>query len=146
MSIGENIKQRRLELGLSVDELADKLGKNRTTIYRYESDDIKNLPITVLEPLAVALETTPGELMGTQLKRLAAYAQGLDNLYHKRLLKVYDKLNAEGQKEAIKRVEELTYLPQFQKNVPVAAHERTDTEVTEEMIQHDNDIMNGDDF
>ena len=27
-----------------------------------------------------------------------------------------------------------------------AAHERTDTEVTEEMIQHDNDIMNGDDF
>ncbi len=27
-----------------------------------------------------------------------------------------------------------------------AAHKRTDTEVTEEMIQHDNDIMNGDDF
>ena len=27
-----------------------------------------------------------------------------------------------------------------------AAHKRTDTEVTEEMIQHDNDIMNDDDF
>jgi transcriptional regulator with XRE-family HTH domain len=27
-----------------------------------------------------------------------------------------------------------------------AAHKRTDIEVTEEMIQHDNDIMDGDDF
>ncbi len=34
MSVGERIKQRRQELGLSVDEVAQKLGKNRATIYR----------------------------------------------------------------------------------------------------------------
>lgn len=33
MNTGARIKARRQELGLSVDELADKLGKNRATIY-----------------------------------------------------------------------------------------------------------------
>lgn len=64
MKIGDRIKQRRKFLGLSVDELAEKLGKNRATIYRYESSDIEKLPTTVLEPLADALKTTPAYLMG----------------------------------------------------------------------------------
>ena len=38
--------------------------KNRTTIYRYENNDIENLPITILEPLAKILKTTPIELLG----------------------------------------------------------------------------------
>lgn len=64
MTIGQRIKNRRIALGLSVDEVARKLGKNRATVYRYEKDDIKDLPITVLEPLAKVLETTPADLMG----------------------------------------------------------------------------------
>lgn len=64
MKIGERIRQRRKFLGLSVDELAEKLGKNRATVYRYESSDIEKLPTTVLEPLADALKTTPAYLMG----------------------------------------------------------------------------------
>lgn len=64
MNTGERIKQRREELGVSVEELAKRLGKHRATIYRYESNEIANLPTNVLEPLAVALETTPAELMG----------------------------------------------------------------------------------
>ena len=64
MTIGERIKQRRLELGLSADDVALALGKNRATIYRYESNDIEKLPTTVLEPLAEVLKTTPADLMG----------------------------------------------------------------------------------
>ena len=64
MTIGERIKRRRIQLGLSVDELADMLGKNRATVYRYEKDEIKDMPTTVLEPLAKALLTTPADLMG----------------------------------------------------------------------------------
>ena len=64
MTIGERIKRRRIELGLSVDELAKKLGKNRATIYRYESGSIKDLPMTILDPLANALMTSPADLMG----------------------------------------------------------------------------------
>lgn len=63
-TVGERIKRRRKELDLSVDDLADKLGKNRATIYRYESDEIENLPLNILEPLAKALGVTPAYLMG----------------------------------------------------------------------------------
>lgn len=68
MTVGERIKQRRLELNMTVDEVAAKLGKNRATVYRYESNDIENLPTAVLVPLAKVLETTPAELMGWQGK------------------------------------------------------------------------------
>lgn len=59
MSIGKRISDRRKELGLSVDDVARMLGKNRATIYRYESDEIENLPLSILEPLAKVLRVTP---------------------------------------------------------------------------------------
>ena len=64
MKIGEKIKLRRKELGISADKLAEKLGKDRSTIFRYEKGDIENLPIDLLKPIADALYTTPQYLMG----------------------------------------------------------------------------------
>ena len=64
MTIGERIRNRRKELGLSADDLAKMLGKDRSTIYRYENGYIGNFPIDVLEPLAKILKTTPASLMG----------------------------------------------------------------------------------
>lgn len=64
MTIGDRIKARRIELGMSVEELGKRLGKNRTTVYRYETGYIENLPIDILEPIAKALHTTPAYLMG----------------------------------------------------------------------------------
>jgi transcriptional regulator with XRE-family HTH domain len=49
---------------MSADELGKRLGKDRSTIYRYEKGDIENLPLDILEPIAQALETTPQYLMG----------------------------------------------------------------------------------
>ncbi len=49
---------------MSADELAKRLGKYRSTIYRYENGDIENMPLDVLEPIAKALDTTPAYLMG----------------------------------------------------------------------------------
>lgn len=64
MNIGKRIKEERERLGLSVDDVADALGKNRSTVYRYESNDIEKLPTNILEPLAKVLKTTPAYLMG----------------------------------------------------------------------------------
>lgn len=64
MDIGNRIKQRRIDLDISAEDLSDMIGKSRATIYRYENGDIKNMPTTVLEPLAEALRTTPEYLMG----------------------------------------------------------------------------------
>lgn len=67
MNVGNRIKKRRTELGLSVEDVAKMLNKNRATIYRYESNDIENLPLSILEPLSIILQTTPAFLMGWEV-------------------------------------------------------------------------------
>lgn len=151
MTIGQRIKNRRLELNMSVDEVANKLGKNRATIYRYEKDDIKDLPITVLEPLARVLETTPADLTGWGIgvgKKDLPLEIVIDNtkefsLSEKSHFKKYLKLLEINRKKADLYVDKLLSL-QNMENTLVAAHERTDIEVTEEMKKHDDDIMNDD--
>lgn len=64
MTIGDRIKLRRQEIGLSVDQVAERIGKNRATVYRYESNEIEKFPLDILYPLAEALRTTPAYLMG----------------------------------------------------------------------------------
>ena len=64
MTVGERIKKRRIELGISAEELAKKLGKSRATIYRYESNFIYNMPASTLIPLAKLLQCSPDYLMG----------------------------------------------------------------------------------
>ena len=64
MRVGERIKSRRKEIGLSAEEVAKELGVSPATVYRYESNDIMNMRIDKLEPIAKALRTTPTYLMG----------------------------------------------------------------------------------
>ena len=63
-TIGERIKERRKKLGISLEQLAECIGKDRATVYRYETEHIKDMPISVIEPLARALNTTPSYLLG----------------------------------------------------------------------------------
>lgn len=74
MSIGQRIRTMRKQQGLSIDDLACRLGKNRTTIYRYENGDIENLPLGILDSLADALNTTPAYLMGWENVNQLDYA------------------------------------------------------------------------
>lgn len=64
MSVGERMKNRRKELGLSADDIAEKIGVSRSTVFRYEKGEIEKLPIEILYPLSEALKTTPEFLMG----------------------------------------------------------------------------------
>lgn len=64
MNVGQRIKARRKELGISAETLAAKLGMSPSTIYRYESGSIEKLDSNKLEPIADALYTSPLELMG----------------------------------------------------------------------------------
>jgi transcriptional regulator with XRE-family HTH domain len=65
LTIGKQIRKRRKELKMSVDELAKRIGKDRSTVYRYENGDIENFPVDLLIPMTEALETTPQELLST---------------------------------------------------------------------------------
>lgn len=64
MKIGNRIKERRLELKMSADSLAKLIGKDRSTVYRYESGGIDKISADILVTLANALETTPSYLIG----------------------------------------------------------------------------------
>lgn len=64
MEIQSIIKNRRLELGLTMKDVAKALNVSEATISRYESSDIQNMGIDKLEPLAKVLHCSPGYLMG----------------------------------------------------------------------------------
>ena len=64
MKVNEIIRARRKELGLTLKQVADKLGVSESLISRYESNDVKNMGIDKLIPLAKVLKTTPAYLMG----------------------------------------------------------------------------------
>ena len=63
-NIIERIRNRRLELGMSYQDLADKTGMSKSTLQRYETGFIKNLPLARVEALAAALLVSPEYLMG----------------------------------------------------------------------------------
>lgn len=64
MQIGERLKNRRKELGLSVESIAEQLGVSYTTLYRYEASSITKIPVETFDKLCKILDTTPAELMG----------------------------------------------------------------------------------
>lgn len=64
MTVGERIKRRRKQIGITADALGEAIGRSRATIYKYEKGDIENLSHTLLIPLAKALRTTPEYLLG----------------------------------------------------------------------------------
>lgn len=168
MNTGDRIKQRRIALGLSVDELAEKIGKSRATIYRYENGDIENMPTPVLEPLAKALETTPADLMGwspveeaankiadladTALKTAMTPNEARhirENSYENLVITEMKKMNQKGKVKLLDTAREMVCNPLYNPNYEVevnAAHARTDIDVPEGTDTSDNDIMDDDDF
>lgn len=104
MTIGERIKKRRLELGMSQEELARKIGySHKTAICKIEAGQRK-LKGDVISKLAKALDITPSYLIGwnkedddtTINDRLLARYRELDDLDQamvRRLLKCDEDFN-----------------------------------------------------
>lgn len=159
MNTSDRIKQRRIALGLTVDELAEKIGKSRATIYRYEKGDIENMPIPILEPLAKALETTPADLMGwkeidsrfsgkeASNDIYAKFTQNIDMHHGKtnELLKIYNQLSSKNKDKTILYSKNLLSLQQMDEELKTdAAHARTDLPTTSDGQVHDDNIMDND--
>ena len=64
---------------MSVEELARKIGKDRSTIYRYENGDIGNMPLELVSPMVEALEMTPQELLSFFMLKSEWLSQQTEN-------------------------------------------------------------------
>lgn len=64
MNIGKFMKERRLELGLTLKDVASALGVTESTVSRYETCDIKNMGIDKINALANVLQCDSGHLLG----------------------------------------------------------------------------------
>ena len=62
--VGERIKDRRIELKLSMPELGKRIGVNKSTIQRYEAGGVDPTRTMIINGLAEALLTTPEWLTG----------------------------------------------------------------------------------
>lgn len=64
MNVGDRIKLRRKEIGMSQTDLANKVGSTKQNIYKYENGIITNIPSDKVEAISAVLCTTPAYLMG----------------------------------------------------------------------------------
>lgn len=66
IEIANRLKARRMQMNYSYQELADKVGMSKSTLQRYETGMIKNIPIARLKSLSAALNMNPNELIGIE--------------------------------------------------------------------------------
>ncbi len=153
MDMGERIKERRKAMNLTQEELAQKLGLQKSAIAKYENGRVENIKRSIIAKMAETLECSPSYLMGWELddqsiNRLSEYYLRLCDI-EKELLAKYHTLNAKGKLKLIETAREMVCNPLYNANYElevIATHERTDIETTDDMIKHDDDIMNEDNF
>ncbi len=78
MEMSERIRERRLFMGYTQEELGEKLGLQKSAIAKYENGRVENIKRSIIANMAKILECSPAYLMGwdeedpTLLKRDAA--------------------------------------------------------------------------
>lgn len=160
-NIMNRIQSRRLELKLSYQDLASKTNMSKSTLQRYETGSIKNMPVDKLGIIANALDVSPLWLLGFDEN------ENNNKLSNEEQQHIEDlrKLNTEGKDKVIAYTKDLIEMPKYQKDnnskvveipkrekqiweepgkeylMPIASHDK-EGEFTEEDYKHDDDLMN----
>ena len=62
--MAERIKEKRIELGLTQEELGEKLGLQKSAIAKYENGRVENIKRSVIAEMARLFNCSPAYLMG----------------------------------------------------------------------------------
>lgn len=123
--IGAKIKSLRENKELSQSQLAELVGyKDKTSVAKIEAGKV-DLPQSKILAFSKALNVTPSFLLNLDSDKPES-DQLIDNpVFFNRMLKYLELLNIKGKEEAAKRIEELTYIPEYaaDDNMLNAAHE-----------------------
>lgn len=82
----KRIRDIRKQKGISAEDLAEKIGMNRSTYYRYESGDLKNLKFDKIQKIADALDVYPVDLVVWEEEKPALNEDELDDELIRRLM------------------------------------------------------------
>jgi transcriptional regulator with XRE-family HTH domain len=63
MTVQEKIKKRRLELGLTLEQVGEKVGVGKSTVRKWETGKIKNMGRDKVALLSIALKMSPIDLI-----------------------------------------------------------------------------------
>lgn len=81
MTVGDRIRNRRQELGMTMEELADRIGVKRWTVNKYEKDEI-DLKLSTIKALHETLNISYIDLLDDDESEdreiLTAYHQASD--------------------------------------------------------------------
>lgn len=76
MNMGDIIKKKRVEIGLTQEELAEKLGLQKSAIAKYENGRVENIKRSVLKKMSELFDCSPSYLMGlTDPTRIPVYGR-----------------------------------------------------------------------
>lgn len=64
MTVGDRIRQARLEQDVTQQELADYIGVSKQAVYKYENNIVTNIPTDKVDAIARRLKVSPAYLMG----------------------------------------------------------------------------------
>lgn len=150
MTIGERLKKIREKLGMSQVDFADKINVSKQTLYKYENNLITNIPSDKIEAAAKVGGVSPSYLMGWSEEKevltsakATFYNVSVNNENEAKLILNYRDLSTPNKKKVFDYADGLVKIQKADAELN-AAHARTDIEPTEEMDQHDDDIMNDD--
>ena len=106
MEMKDKIKQRREELGLTLEEVGNIVGVGKSTVRKWETGDIANMRRDKIAKLAVALRTSPAYLLGYDEVEKTADPK-VDGLSPKEneLLALYRGVNPDGQRYILQQAE-----------------------------------------
>ena len=64
MTIGDRIRFLREQYKMTLEEVASYIGVGRSTVYRYETGEVTNIPSDKIEGIARLFSVSPAYLMG----------------------------------------------------------------------------------
>lgn len=163
-NIMNRIQSRRLELKLSYQDLASKTNMSKSTLQRYETGSIKNMPVDKLGIIATALDVSPLWLLGFDENENSNNKLSTEEQQHIEDLR---KLNDIGKNKVINYTKDLIEMPKYQKEnnvtalpkrekqiweepgkeylMPKASHDK-EGNFSEEDYKHDDDLMDNEDL
>jgi transcriptional regulator with XRE-family HTH domain len=83
MKFGERMKRVREEKNLTLEEMARVIGVTKATLSRYESGEIKEIPLNRVEAVANILSVSPEWLIGWTDERCRDVDEDMDLRYIK---------------------------------------------------------------